>query len=128
MKNFLAQFGLRFTTGHAIWAAALIPACIVIAFIATTEASSRVWYRSAAVRRLSPYLRAPFASVVISVAMSDCAFRHASAVRRAISDGSMPPHLGTSALLEVHGASAVAVPEGGDRNFLGASLGLQARG
>ena len=30
MKNFLAQFGLRLTTGHAIWAAALIPACIVL--------------------------------------------------------------------------------------------------
>ena len=30
MKNLLAQFGLRFTTGHAVWAAALIPACIVI--------------------------------------------------------------------------------------------------
>ena len=27
MKIFGA-FGLRFTTGHAIWAAALIPACI----------------------------------------------------------------------------------------------------
>ena len=30
MKNLIAQFGLRFTTGHAIWAAALIPACIVL--------------------------------------------------------------------------------------------------
>ena len=30
MKNLLAQFGLRFTTGHAVWAAALIPACIVL--------------------------------------------------------------------------------------------------
>ena len=30
MKNFLAQFGLRFTTGHALWAAALIPACIAL--------------------------------------------------------------------------------------------------
>ena len=42
MKNLLAQFGLRFTTGHAVWAAALIPACIVFAFIATAGASSRV--------------------------------------------------------------------------------------
>ena len=30
MKNFLVQFGLRFTTGHALWAAALIPACIAL--------------------------------------------------------------------------------------------------
>ena len=30
MKNFLASFGLRFTTGHALWAAALIPACIAL--------------------------------------------------------------------------------------------------
>ena len=30
MKNFLAQFGFRFTTGHLLWAAALIPACIAL--------------------------------------------------------------------------------------------------
>ncbi len=30
MKNFLAQFGFRFTTGHLLWAAVLIPACIAI--------------------------------------------------------------------------------------------------
>ena len=30
MKNLLSQFGLRFTTGHGIWAAALIPACIAL--------------------------------------------------------------------------------------------------
>jgi type VII secretion protein EccE len=30
MKNFLAQFGFRFTTGHLLWAAALIPACIAV--------------------------------------------------------------------------------------------------
>lgn len=28
--NFLRQFGFRFTTGHGIWAATLIPACIAI--------------------------------------------------------------------------------------------------
>lgn len=28
--NFLRQFGFRFTTGHAIWAAALIPGCIAL--------------------------------------------------------------------------------------------------
>ena len=28
MKKFLGVFGLRFTTGHALWAAVLIPACI----------------------------------------------------------------------------------------------------
>ncbi|WP_102144077.1 type VII secretion protein EccE [Mycobacterium hubeiense] len=30
MKNFFRQFGLRFTTGHGIWAAVLIPACIAL--------------------------------------------------------------------------------------------------
>ncbi len=30
MNRILGLFGLRFTTGHAIWAAALIPACIVL--------------------------------------------------------------------------------------------------
>lgn len=30
MNKLLAFFGLRFTTGHAIWAAALIPACILL--------------------------------------------------------------------------------------------------
>ena len=30
MKNLIAQFGLRFTTGHAIWAAALIPGCLLL--------------------------------------------------------------------------------------------------
>jgi type VII secretion protein EccE len=30
MKGFLRLFGLRFTTGHAIWAALLIPACIAL--------------------------------------------------------------------------------------------------
>jgi type VII secretion protein EccE len=30
MKTLLAQFGLRFTTGHALWAAALTPACIAL--------------------------------------------------------------------------------------------------
>ena len=30
MKTFLRVFGLRFTTGHALWATALIPACIVL--------------------------------------------------------------------------------------------------
>jgi type VII secretion protein EccE len=30
MKNFFAQFGFRFTTGHLLWAAALIPACIAL--------------------------------------------------------------------------------------------------
>ncbi|MDT5191196.1 MAG: hypothetical protein QOI28_3447, partial [Mycobacterium sp.] len=30
MKNFLAQFGFRVTTGHLLWAAVLIPACIAI--------------------------------------------------------------------------------------------------
>jgi len=30
MNRFLRLFGLRFSTGHAIWAAALIPACILL--------------------------------------------------------------------------------------------------
>lgn len=30
MKNFLGQFGLRFTTGHLLWAAVLIPACVLL--------------------------------------------------------------------------------------------------
>jgi type VII secretion protein EccE len=30
MKKVLGSFGLRFTTGHAIWAAVLIPACIAL--------------------------------------------------------------------------------------------------
>ena len=30
MNKITALFGLRFTTGHAIWAAALIPACILV--------------------------------------------------------------------------------------------------
>ena len=30
MKAFLAQFGLRITTGHLLWAAVLIPALIAI--------------------------------------------------------------------------------------------------
>jgi len=30
MKNILGVFGLRFTTGHAIWAAVLMPACIAL--------------------------------------------------------------------------------------------------
>lgn len=30
MNNILGMFGLRFTTGHAVWAAALIPASIVL--------------------------------------------------------------------------------------------------
>jgi type VII secretion protein EccE len=30
MTRFLTLFGLRFTTGHAIWAAALIPACVAL--------------------------------------------------------------------------------------------------
>ena len=30
MKQFLGFFGLRFTTGHAVWAAALIPALVVL--------------------------------------------------------------------------------------------------
>ena len=30
MKTFFGVFGLRFTTGHALWATALIPACIVL--------------------------------------------------------------------------------------------------
>lgn len=30
MKSLLAQFGLRLTTGHLMWAAVLIPACIAI--------------------------------------------------------------------------------------------------
>ena len=30
MKTLLGLFGLRFTTGHALWAAALIPACIAV--------------------------------------------------------------------------------------------------
>lgn len=30
MKTFLGLFGLRFTTGHALWAATLIPACIAV--------------------------------------------------------------------------------------------------
>ena len=30
MSKILSLFGLRFTTGHAIWAAALIPACILL--------------------------------------------------------------------------------------------------
>ena len=30
MKKIFGVFGLRFTTGHAIWAAALIPACIAL--------------------------------------------------------------------------------------------------
>ena len=30
MKKVFGVFGLRFTTGHAIWAAALIPACIAL--------------------------------------------------------------------------------------------------
>jgi type VII secretion protein EccE len=30
MNKFLGLFGQRFTTGHAIWAAALIPACILL--------------------------------------------------------------------------------------------------
>ena len=30
MKNFLSQFGLRFTTGHLLWAAVLIPACVAV--------------------------------------------------------------------------------------------------
>lgn len=30
MKNLLGQFGLRLTTGHLMWAAVLIPACIAI--------------------------------------------------------------------------------------------------
>ncbi|EID09463.1 type VII secretion protein EccE [Mycolicibacterium phlei] len=30
MKRFFSLFGLRFTTGHAIWAAVLIPACILV--------------------------------------------------------------------------------------------------
>ncbi|WP_374158299.1 type VII secretion protein EccE [Mycobacterium sp. G7A2] len=30
MNRFLALFGLRFTTGHALWAAVLIPACVLV--------------------------------------------------------------------------------------------------
>jgi type VII secretion protein EccE len=30
MKDWLGQFGLRFTTGHLLWAAALIPACVAL--------------------------------------------------------------------------------------------------
>lgn len=30
MSRFASIFGLRFTTGHALWAAALIPACILV--------------------------------------------------------------------------------------------------
>jgi type VII secretion protein EccE len=30
MKTLLRLFGLRFTTGHALWAAALIPACLAV--------------------------------------------------------------------------------------------------
>jgi hypothetical protein len=30
MKKVFGLFGLRFTTGHLIWAAALIPACIAL--------------------------------------------------------------------------------------------------
>ena len=30
MSRFLALFGLRFTTGHALWAAVLIPACLLV--------------------------------------------------------------------------------------------------
>lgn len=30
MRSFVAQFGLRLTTGHLMWAAVLIPACIAI--------------------------------------------------------------------------------------------------
>ena len=30
MNKLLSVFGLRFTTGHALWAAALIPACILL--------------------------------------------------------------------------------------------------
>jgi type VII secretion protein EccE len=30
MKKILSVFGLRFTTGHALWAAALVPACIAL--------------------------------------------------------------------------------------------------
>ncbi|KUI24360.1 type VII secretion protein EccE [Mycobacterium sp. IS-1742] len=30
MRSFLAQFGLRLTTGHLIWAAVLIPACVAL--------------------------------------------------------------------------------------------------
>jgi type VII secretion protein EccE len=31
MKTVLRLFGLRFTTGHALWAATLIPACVLVA-------------------------------------------------------------------------------------------------
>jgi type VII secretion protein EccE len=31
MKTLLRLFGLRFTTGHALWAATLIPACVLVA-------------------------------------------------------------------------------------------------
>jgi type VII secretion protein EccE len=30
MNRFLSVFGLRFTTGHAVWAAVLIPACVLV--------------------------------------------------------------------------------------------------
>ncbi len=30
MNRFLSLFGLRFSTGHALWAAALVPACVVL--------------------------------------------------------------------------------------------------
>ena len=30
MKNFLAQFGFRVTTGHLLWAAVLIPAVVLL--------------------------------------------------------------------------------------------------
>ncbi|MGZ8801554.1 MAG: type VII secretion protein EccE [Mycobacterium sp.] len=30
MTEFLSPFGLRFTTGHALWAAVLIPACVLL--------------------------------------------------------------------------------------------------
>ena len=30
MRTLLGQFGLRFTTGHLIWAAVLIPACLAV--------------------------------------------------------------------------------------------------
>jgi ESX secretion system protein EccE len=30
MNKVLSVFGLRFTTGHALWAAVLIPACVLL--------------------------------------------------------------------------------------------------
>jgi hypothetical protein len=43
MKNFLAQFGFRITTGHLLWAAVLIPALIAVFIPMTCCGSASRW-------------------------------------------------------------------------------------